>query len=264
MKKATNKLHEFRATLNSCKNGAVKNLTITVDDNALEWARIEAARRGSSVSRMVGDFLGEMQRREDAYERAYLAWRTDERTWRSAGNSAQAVAVTPLASRSVCLSRNAANTGAEPSMDALASDALVFVDTSVLVAAEDTSAGARYEQVLGGLNHLWRERTGRLSTQGLTEFYESVTGHTECAMPQGDARAAIRRYNSWTPWQMDAATLETAWALQARHTLAWGDCLALAAAQHSGCAALLSLHLPDGAVYGGVQVAHPECLRFAD
>ena len=47
----------------------MKNLTITVDDNALEWARIEAARRGSSVSRMVGDFLGEMQRREDAYER---------------------------------------------------------------------------------------------------------------------------------------------------------------------------------------------------
>lgn len=61
----------------------MKNLTITVDDGVLEWARIEAARRGTSVSRMVGDFLAEMQRREDAYERAYLAWRTDERTWRS-------------------------------------------------------------------------------------------------------------------------------------------------------------------------------------
>ena len=59
----------------------MKNVTITVDDPVLEWARIEAARRGTSVSRMVGDFLGEMQRREDAYERAYLAWRTDERTW---------------------------------------------------------------------------------------------------------------------------------------------------------------------------------------
>ena len=51
----------------------MKNVTITVDDPVLEWARIEAARRGTSVSRMVGDFLGEMQRREDAYERAYLA-----------------------------------------------------------------------------------------------------------------------------------------------------------------------------------------------
>lgn len=78
----------------------MKNVTITVDDNVLEWARVEAARRGTSVSRMVGDFLAEMQRREDAYERAYLAWRTDERTW-------QAGASTP-ASRSVCFARTAA------------------------------------------------------------------------------------------------------------------------------------------------------------
>ncbi|MDR0226481.1 MAG: hypothetical protein LBI66_08680 [Burkholderiaceae bacterium] len=61
----------------------MKNLTITVEDSVLEWARIEAARRGTSVSRMVGDFMAEMQRREDAYERAYLAWRTDERGWRA-------------------------------------------------------------------------------------------------------------------------------------------------------------------------------------
>ena len=59
----------------------MKNLTITVEDSVLEWARVEAARRGTSVSRMVGDFMAEMQQREDAYERAYLAWRTDERSW---------------------------------------------------------------------------------------------------------------------------------------------------------------------------------------
>ncbi|WP_159910802.1 DUF6364 family protein [Pantoea sp. 18069] len=75
----------------------MKNVTITVDDNVLEWARVEAARRGTSVSRMVGDFLAEMQRREDAYERAYLAWRTDERTWDARDTSA--------AARSVCFAR---------------------------------------------------------------------------------------------------------------------------------------------------------------
>ena len=61
--------------------GGMKNLTITVEDSVLEWARVEAARRGTSVSRMVGDFMAEMMQREDAYERAYLAWRTDERSW---------------------------------------------------------------------------------------------------------------------------------------------------------------------------------------
>ena len=229
----------------------MKNLTITVDDSVLEWARIEAARRGASVSRMVGDFMAEMQHREDAYERAYLAWRTDERSWRaqSAAPAEPAAAVATAAPAP------------------LPRDATVLVDTGVLVLAEDSSAGALHAQTLACLDHLWRERTGRLSTQSLGEFYETVTcpaRYRACAMPQGDARAAIRRYNSWTPWQNDAATLETAWALQARHTLAWSDCLALAAAQHSGCAALLSLHLPGGAQYGGVQVVHPHSLRFAD
>ena len=73
--------HEFRVILVYYRG--MKNLTITVDDQVLEWARIEAARRGSSVSRMVGDFMAEMMQREDAYERAYLAWRTDERRWQA-------------------------------------------------------------------------------------------------------------------------------------------------------------------------------------
>ena len=76
-------------------------------------------------------------------------------------------------------------------------------------------------------------------------------------MSQGDARAAIRRYQTWTPWKTDSATLETAWAVQARHQLDFGDCLAVACAQHSGCAQMLSLHLPHGAEFGGVTVVHP-------
>lgn len=73
--------------------GGMKNVTITVEDSVLDWARIEAARRGTSVSRMLGDFMAEMMQREDAYERAYLAWRTDERSWRQgAEESAKSVA----------------------------------------------------------------------------------------------------------------------------------------------------------------------------
>lgn len=80
-------VHEFRAARNSCTMQAMKNVTITVEGSVLEWARIEAARRGTSVSRMLGDFMAEMQRREDTYERAYLAWRTDERSWQAKGAS---------------------------------------------------------------------------------------------------------------------------------------------------------------------------------
>lgn len=48
----------------------MKNVTITVEDSVLEWARVEAAKRGSSVSRMVGEMLAEKMRQEDAYAQA--------------------------------------------------------------------------------------------------------------------------------------------------------------------------------------------------
>ena len=132
----------------------------------------------------------------------------------------------------------------------------VFVDTSVLAAAEDVAGGALYDATLAWLNVLWQQRTGRTGNQALVEFYDQVTTAAD-AMPQGDARAAIRRYQTWTPWKTDAATLETAWAVEARHALAFGDCLQLACAQHSGCAAMLTLALPHGAVFAGVAVWHP-------
>lgn len=52
----------------------MKNVTITVEDDVLEWARIEAAKRNSSVSRMVGEYMSEMRKRADSYEHAYQSW----------------------------------------------------------------------------------------------------------------------------------------------------------------------------------------------
>ena len=132
----------------------------------------------------------------------------------------------------------------------------VFVDTSVLIAAEDTGAQALYAACLAWLDALWQHRSGRTGNQALVEFYDQVVAAPQ-PMPRGDARAAMRRYQTWAPWKTDAATLETAWAIEARHALPFGDCLALACAQHSGCPAMLSVDLPHGAVYGGVQVLHP-------
>ena len=132
----------------------------------------------------------------------------------------------------------------------------VFVDTSVLIAAENAAGGELYAATLAWLDLLWRSRTGRTSNQALVEFYDQATT-ASTPLPQGDARATIRRYQTWAPWKTDAATLETAWAVQARHELDFGDCLAVACAQHSGCNHMLSLHLPHGAEFGGVTIVHP-------
>ncbi len=170
----------------------MKNVTITVDDPVLEWARIEAARRGSSVSRMVGDFLGEMQRREDAYERAYLAWRTDERTWRSRPQGDGTAAICGFgrtraeadASGGAMLQR----TLAQP----------VFVDTAVLLAAEDGCDAPLHNQVRAALDLLWRERAGRVSSLVLAEFYETATCRAAPPMPPSGATTPGRP-GRWMP-----------------------------------------------------------------
>ena len=51
----------------------MKNVTVTMDDSVADWARIEAARRNTSVSRLVGEMLAEKMRHDDAYERAMRA-----------------------------------------------------------------------------------------------------------------------------------------------------------------------------------------------
>lgn len=48
----------------------MKNVTVTMEDGVADWARMEAARRNTSVSRLVGELLAEKMRHDDAYERA--------------------------------------------------------------------------------------------------------------------------------------------------------------------------------------------------
>ena len=135
---------------------------------------------------------------------------------------------------------------------------LVFVDTKVLISAEDGAEADKQHSALAWIERLWRARSGRLSTQVLNEFYVNVTRKLKPAMPQGDARARVRRYAAgWNPWQIDHATVETAWAMEARHGLQYWDCLVLAAAQHSGCTLVLSEDMQHEGRFGAVQVINP-------
>mgnify|MGYP000355444616 CR=1 FL=1 len=88
------------------------------------------------------------------------------------------------------------------------SDLIVFVDTNVLVYAEDRAHLAKHGVARGWLRALWLRRTGRVSTQVLNEFYNVATRKLQPAMPAGDARAEVRRYQRWQPWTVDHATVE--------------------------------------------------------
>jgi len=52
----------------------VRNVTISLDDETALWARMQAARRDTSVSRFVGDILRQRMVDSAAYERAREAY----------------------------------------------------------------------------------------------------------------------------------------------------------------------------------------------
>lgn len=50
--------------------GKLKNVTITLDEEVARWARLEAARANTSVSRFVGELLAGRMRGRAAYDAA--------------------------------------------------------------------------------------------------------------------------------------------------------------------------------------------------
>ncbi|UUX96570.1 PIN domain-containing protein [Aquabacterium sp. J223] len=137
------------------------------------------------------------------------------------------------------------------------SAASVFVDANVLLYSEDGRDPVKQQAALKWLDTLWQRQCGRLSSQTLSEFYVNATRKIRPALPAGEARAKVRRFAAWQPWQIDAATLESAWAVESRFGLHFWDSLVIAAAQHMGCRYVLSEDMADGQDYGSVQVVSP-------
>lgn len=52
----------------------MKNVTITLDEETVAWARIHAAEQGKSVSRLVSELLRERMDADRGYERAMHAF----------------------------------------------------------------------------------------------------------------------------------------------------------------------------------------------
>lgn len=134
---------------------------------------------------------------------------------------------------------------------------LVFVDTNVLLYAVDDRVPAKRDQARHWLSTCWQWRCGRLSTQVLNEFYWNALRKFGTNVSRDDAQAWVRRYQQWRPWQVDFATVETAWAVESRYGLAYWDALMVAAARHQACGFLLSEDLQHDQLFDGVRVLNP-------
>jgi predicted nucleic acid-binding protein len=133
----------------------------------------------------------------------------------------------------------------------------VFVDANVLLYAFDDAYPDKRDRSRAWLAACWSARCGRLSTQVLNEFYANARKRFRDAVSAGDARAEVRRFQEWMPWQIDQATIETAWAIESRYAFDYWDSLMVSAAQHMGCTLLLTEDLQHDQRIDGLRVVNP-------
>jgi predicted nucleic acid-binding protein len=133
--------------------------------------------------------------------------------------------------------------------------ALVFVDTNVLLYAQDMASPEKHKQAQAWRHELWKSGMGRISFQVLQEFYVNVAQKWPGARRQ--AREEVRDLLAWRPVRTDAELLERAWSIQDRYQLSFWDSLIVAAAKAGSCRHLLTEDLQDGQDFDNLRVLNP-------
>jgi predicted nucleic acid-binding protein len=132
-----------------------------------------------------------------------------------------------------------------------------FVDTNVLVYAEDREAGRKHDEARALVLALWNDRTGVVSVQVLQELYVTLTRKLPRTLSAGKALEIVREYLTWQVVDNTGDLLVHAVALQQKAGLSFWDALVVQAAINAGCDRLYSEDLNPGQRFGGVEVINP-------
>jgi predicted nucleic acid-binding protein len=132
-----------------------------------------------------------------------------------------------------------------------------FVDTNILVYAEDRDAGRKHEVARDLIVDLWRSRKGVLSVQVLQELYVTLTRKVRRPVAAGRAAEIVREYLAWRVVDNDGDLLVAAMALQQKGSLSFWDALIVEAAGAAGCARLYTEDLNPGQRFGSVEIFNP-------
>jgi len=132
-----------------------------------------------------------------------------------------------------------------------------FVDTNVLVYAEDLDAGEKHERSVRLVTELWRSGEGVVSIQVLQELFVTLTRKVKRPLSPARARRIVEQYLTWTVVDNDGPLLLAAIDLSSSSRISFWDAAVVHAARVSGCARLLTEDLNHGQTYGDVTVVNP-------
>lgn len=133
----------------------------------------------------------------------------------------------------------------------------VFVDTNILVYAEDLDSGSKQERARAIIQELWRSGEGVLSIQVLQEYFVTVTRKVRKSMSQARALQAVEEYLTWRIVENTRGLLLAAIRRAASARISFWDAQVVQAALDAGCEILYSEDLGDGQMFGSLRVVNP-------
>jgi predicted nucleic acid-binding protein len=132
-----------------------------------------------------------------------------------------------------------------------------FVDTNILLYAEDRDAKSKHAVARDLILKLWDDRKGVISVQVLQEFYVNATRKLKKPLTNPKALEIVEEYLTWTVVENTSRLLTSAIRLHTKAQLSFWDAMVVQAAIEAGCELLYSEDLNDGQRFGSLVIVNP-------
>ncbi len=130
-----------------------------------------------------------------------------------------------------------------------------FLDTNVLIYADDARHPGKRERARELIRRLMHERRGVLSLQVLQEFFAAAT--RKLNMSSENARQRIVQYSRFDVVTLDTVDLIAAIDLHRLHRVSIWDALVVRAALNGACTTLHTEDMQDGYVVENLTLRNP-------
>ena len=130
-----------------------------------------------------------------------------------------------------------------------------FVDTNVLVYADDRSAGAKRDRARELISSAFRNGGAKLSTQVQAEFFAVAT--RKLGLPSVTARRRVEIYAGLEVFRPAVDDLLAAIDFHRLHELSIWDALIVRSALASGCKVLYTEDLQHDRTFDGLRIIDP-------
>lgn len=132
-----------------------------------------------------------------------------------------------------------------------------FVDTNILVYANDRSIAAKQEQARNIILEGISRGNGVISTQVLGEFYVTVTRKIKIKLPEDIAKREILLLRAFEVVEIDFPLVIEAINISNTHALSYWDSLIIASAQKAKCTLMYSEDMQSEQAIDNLTIKNP-------